>query len=605
MIEFTGERVIPGQVDADLWNEHLARYAFAAPFAAGRRVVDAGCGAGYGAAALAPAARTVLGVDASADAIRYAREHYFAPNLGFLPASCAALPLPDASVDLVVALEVIEHLAEWQRFLDEARRVLTPAGRLIVSTPNKEYYAESRRLTGPNPYHVHEFEFEEFSAQLRELFPYVTLFFQNHVEGISFQPLVSSPEVPPEVRAGPGTADPAAAHFFIALCSLEPQPAARAFLYLPGTGNVLRERELHIGRLEAEVATKDRWLDHLRTEKQDLVDMFRAQTAQLERSNRWAEELDDKLHSAQDRVVELQNELQQTISGYQASIAAYELQAAQLTDDLRSAQDRIVALQQELQQSIAAYEAQVAELARENRAKTQWAQELDDKLHSAQDRVVELQNELQQTISGYQASIAAYETQTAQLTDDLRSAQERIVGLQQELQDSNRWAQDLDQRLHSAQDRIVDLQQELQQTTAAYEAQVAELDRENRAKAEWAAGLDAQLHSAQDRIVELQRQLHQTIAGYEAQVAELDRENRAKAEWGAGLDAQLEAKGEELRTCIRLLDTAEKTVVERTAWGLRLEAELKRLETQFEMVRASRWVKLGRSVGLGPELPPV
>ena len=474
MIEFTGERVIPGQVDADLWNEHLARYAFAAPFAAGRRVVDAGCGAGYGAAALAPAARTVLGVDASADAIRYAREHYFAPNLGFLPASCAALPLPDASLDLVVALEVIEHLAEWQRFLDEARRVLTPAGRLIVSTPNKEYYAESRRLTGPNSYHVHEFEFEEFSAQLRELFPYVTLFFQNHVEGISFQPLVSSPEVPPEVRAGPGTADPAAAHFFIALCSLEPQPAARAFLYLPGTGNVLRERELHIGRLEAEVATKDRWLDHLRTEKQDLVDMFRAQTAQLERSNRWAEELDDKLHSAQDRVVELQNELQQTISGYQASIAAYE-------------------------------------------------------------------------------------TQTAQLTDDLRSAQERIVGLQQELQDSNRWAQDLDQRLHSAQDRIVDLQQELQQTTAAYEAQVAELDRENR----------------------------------------------AKAEWGAGLDAQLEAKGEELRTCIRLLDTAEKTVVERTAWGLRLEAELKRLETQFEMVRASRWVKLGRSVGLGPELPPV
>ena len=52
-VEFTGERVIPGQVDADLLNEHLARYAFAARLARGKRVLDAGCGAGYGAAELA------------------------------------------------------------------------------------------------------------------------------------------------------------------------------------------------------------------------------------------------------------------------------------------------------------------------------------------------------------------------------------------------------------------------------------------------------------------------------------------------------------------------------------------------------------------------
>ena len=49
--EFTGERVIPGQVNEDLWAEHIARYAFASRFAAHSRVLDAGCGAGYGAAA--------------------------------------------------------------------------------------------------------------------------------------------------------------------------------------------------------------------------------------------------------------------------------------------------------------------------------------------------------------------------------------------------------------------------------------------------------------------------------------------------------------------------------------------------------------------------
>ena len=50
MIDFTGERVIPGEVNSDLWAEHFARYAFAARFATGVRSLDVGCGAGYGTA---------------------------------------------------------------------------------------------------------------------------------------------------------------------------------------------------------------------------------------------------------------------------------------------------------------------------------------------------------------------------------------------------------------------------------------------------------------------------------------------------------------------------------------------------------------------------
>src|SRR5512142_1405657 len=87
LAEFTGERVIPGQVDADLLNEHLARYAFAARLARGKRVLDAGCGAGYGSAELAKTAISVLGVDQSADAVEFARENYRLPNLRFVQAS--------------------------------------------------------------------------------------------------------------------------------------------------------------------------------------------------------------------------------------------------------------------------------------------------------------------------------------------------------------------------------------------------------------------------------------------------------------------------------------------------------------------------------------
>src|SRR6185312_17471986 len=88
LAEFTGERVIPGQVDIDLYNEHMARYAFAARLARGKRALDAGCGAGYGSAELARSALQVVGIDSSADAIEYARATYPLPNLTFEQASC-------------------------------------------------------------------------------------------------------------------------------------------------------------------------------------------------------------------------------------------------------------------------------------------------------------------------------------------------------------------------------------------------------------------------------------------------------------------------------------------------------------------------------------
>src|SRR5450755_3241426 len=82
--EFTGERVIPGQVDADLLNEHLARYAFAARLARGKRVLDAGCGTGYGAAELVASALLVVGADIAAEAVDFARRHYRLPYLEFV-----------------------------------------------------------------------------------------------------------------------------------------------------------------------------------------------------------------------------------------------------------------------------------------------------------------------------------------------------------------------------------------------------------------------------------------------------------------------------------------------------------------------------------------
>lgn len=322
MAEFTGERVVPGEVDADLWNEHFARYAFAARLSRKKRVLDAGCGTGYGTAELARAAALATGVDISVDAIEYARRHYAHANVRFLRASCEALPLAAASFDLVVAFEVIEHLKEWRAFLLEVRRLLAPGGQCVISTPNREYYADSRGRTGPNPYHEHEFTFEQFSQELREIFPHVSLFHQNHVEGFVFQPVKALS--PAEARLESGAANARESHFFVAVCALAPQTGTPTFLYVPSAANILRERELHIEKLDQEISLKNQTIAALAADRDSMIEISRRQQKELDESNRWAAQLGQELQEAGAEIRKLQKELKEKAQGYEAKIAELE-----------------------------------------------------------------------------------------------------------------------------------------------------------------------------------------------------------------------------------------------------------------------------------------
>ena len=376
MPEFTGERVIPGQVDADLLNEHMARYTFAARLAVRKRVLDAGCGAGYGSAELARVAGQVVGADIAADAVDFARAQYPLRNLRFEQASCTALPHPDASFDLVVAFEVIEHLTDWRALLLEARRLLAPGGQFIVSTPNRLYYTESRGVHGVNPFHVHEFDFEEFRNELAAVFPHVILFLENHVEGVAFQPCHAGDTS--EVRVDAAEAAPGDAHFFVAVCAHQPQVGNPTFVYVPKAANVLRERERHISLLEQEVETKNRWLTQAQAEHEKLLALHGQLADELKRANDWAESLDRELGERRARIVGLQEELAReqangtkVAEGYAAKVReleadifakvqwAHEIEA-RLTTDIEKLQkdldDRMAALLQ-LQAQVAEYRA--------------------------------------------------------------------------------------------------------------------------------------------------------------------------------------------------------------------------------------------------------
>jgi ubiquinone/menaquinone biosynthesis C-methylase UbiE len=342
-LEFTGERVVPGLVDPNLFNEHLARYRFAARFSAHGRVLDAGCGSGYGAAELSAAA-DVVGMDISAEAVQHARRTFSRPRVHFLQGACESLPFADTSFDLVLAFEVIEHLERWQQLLTEARRVLRPSGALLVSTPNKAWYTESRAEAGPNPYHVHEFEYAEFRAALETVFPHVHLWTQNHAESIAFVPASSCLGV----LDAPADAAPQHAHFFLAACSQSPIVDTRAFAWLPSSGNALRERQHHIALLEAEVEQKNEWLAGLH----------------------------DEMDVARTLIAGLQQELKATHAGYREQVSRLESEAVVRLDWVH-----------DLEAQIARGRAEIQRLNRETEEhrntideRTRWAQALDAEL---------------------------------------------------------------------------------------------------------------------------------------------------------------------------------------------------------------------------------
>lgn len=179
-LPLTGERTIPDiEIEQYWFMRHLAVYEWLLEQVQARgwpceRIVDAGCGEGYGAEVLRRAGAEVVAIDYDEVSIAHVRLKY--PQLDAVRANLVALPLPDRSMDMVVSLQVIEHLWDLPGFLAECYRVLRPGGVLVVSTPNRPVFSPGlKRGERPvNPYHVEEFDAEQLrhllsAARLQEV----------------------------------------------------------------------------------------------------------------------------------------------------------------------------------------------------------------------------------------------------------------------------------------------------------------------------------------------------------------------------------------------------------------------------------------------------
>ena len=166
-MDFTGERFVP-HVEGDIRLEHMHRYLAARRLVHGKRVLDIACGEGYGSDLLAGAAAAVVGVDIDELSIAHARSTYVRPNLRFLRGDAIAIPIGDATIDVVVSFETIEHLTDHRQMMLEIKRVLGPGGVLVLSSPDRREYSDVPRFS--NPYHLRELYLSELRALLEAHF---------------------------------------------------------------------------------------------------------------------------------------------------------------------------------------------------------------------------------------------------------------------------------------------------------------------------------------------------------------------------------------------------------------------------------------------------
>lgn len=151
---------------------HIATYEYAKNFVKNKKVLDFGCGSGYGTELLSENAESIIGVDISKEAVNYAKKNYILPNLDFKTIS----ELTDEKFDVITSFQVIEHVPNDIEYVTKLKKLLKPGGCLLISTPDKKHRLFNYIQKPWNIFHLKEYTPKSLESLLQKQFNKVDIF---------------------------------------------------------------------------------------------------------------------------------------------------------------------------------------------------------------------------------------------------------------------------------------------------------------------------------------------------------------------------------------------------------------------------------------------
>lgn len=174
------ESLRPRKTPVSWFAGDLMHYIFAESFCNNKKVLDAGCGLGYGAYHMSiNGAKEVIGIDLSKNNILNASSRFANTNLRFIQMDVTNMAFDERSFDLVTNFEVLEHIpySSTNLFMEEVTRILGDNGKFIISTPNRDVYSFGSKIS-KTPGHINELSAQEFIELMKRYFKKCEFFYQ-------------------------------------------------------------------------------------------------------------------------------------------------------------------------------------------------------------------------------------------------------------------------------------------------------------------------------------------------------------------------------------------------------------------------------------------
>jgi SAM-dependent methyltransferase len=424
----------------------------------GRDVLDVGCSQGIASILLGREGHRVTGIDREHEPIRAARERLdqeepqVRERVAFQIGEAGELQFENGSFDAVLLGEVLEHQLDPGKPLDEARRVLRPGGRLVITTPY-----------GVHPYPDHKDPLY-LSSLLGKLAPELSIAEIDLVDG------------------------------YLGLVAERSDDRAR------------RVWRRALGVAERRLADQDETVETLRA----LVNELREAARTLERSMQDQELTRKAAEIQRDAAAQRQHELQAQLGELRDRAAAAVVERDRAMRDLEEALEQIRSADRE--RSAAAERA--GELEAERTAAAREVDELHGEVRRARERLqaIELGHQASRAeLEAARAQLGEADTERERLADQLLESQRqlqqertRVSALESQLDMARRTASDTE-RLLRERDELARAAAEAERVEAERSALAARMER-----------LEAQAGLARSRLTEARTRMAELIAEREA-----------------------------------------------------------------------------------------